>query len=89
MIYVVAWYLLLSIVAFTVYAIDKRKAIRGTWRVKERTLHLLELLGGWPGALAAQHYFHHKSRKTSFQILFWCIVVLHLVAWAFVVYRWR
>ena len=87
MIYFAAWYLLLSIVTFIVYGIDKRKAARGTWRIKEQTLHLLELLGGWPGGLAAQPYFHHKSRKTKFQFIFWAIVAIHLTAWAYLIYR--
>jgi uncharacterized membrane protein YsdA (DUF1294 family) len=88
MIGVAGWYLLLSLITFTVYGIDKRRAVRGTWRVGERTLHLLELLGGWPGAFAAQRVFHHKSRKTPFLVIFWAIVALHTALWIWVIYRW-
>jgi alpha-amylase len=42
-------YLVMSLFAFIVYASDKRAAVRGDWRVSESTLHVLELLGGWPG----------------------------------------
>ncbi len=48
------------------------------WRTNEQTLHLCSLFGGWPGALIAQRLFHHKSKKLSFQTLFWLIVVVHL-----------
>ncbi|WP_147463771.1 DUF1294 domain-containing protein, partial [Pseudomonas amygdali] len=38
-------------------------------------------LGGWPGALLAQQVFRHKTRKVSFQIVFWLIVLAHQVLW--------
>lgn len=43
-----------SIVTFLAYAIDKSAAQNDRWRTKESTLHLLGLIGGWPGALLAQ-----------------------------------
>ncbi len=61
---------------------DKRKSINRQWRTSERTLHLLELLGGWPGSLVAQQVFRHKTRKLSYQVTFWCIVGLHGLVWA-------
>ena len=54
------------------------------WRVKETSLHLLELLGGWPGALAGQHFFQHKTRKVRFQVVFWGIVVGWQGVWVLV-----
>lgn len=47
----------------------------GSWRVPENTLHLLALLGGWPGALYAQQTLRHKTQKTSFRIVFWMTVL--------------
>jgi len=79
-------YLGVSCVTFMAYAFDKAAAIKGRWRTPEQTLHLLELLGGWPGALIAQSLFRHKSRKPSFQIAFWAIVLLNCAAlswWVF------
>jgi uncharacterized membrane protein YsdA (DUF1294 family) len=69
---------LLSAVTFATYGIDKRRARTASHRVPERTLHLLALLGGWPGALAGQHLFRHKIAKTRFLVLFWLTVFLHL-----------
>lgn len=59
---------------------DKRAAERGARRWPESTLHLLELLGGWPGSLMAQRLFRHKTRKLSYQILFWLCVIANLAA---------
>jgi uncharacterized membrane protein YsdA (DUF1294 family) len=86
MIYIQGWYLLASIVAFIFYGLDKHKARTDQWRIRENTLHLIELLGGWPGALIAQRYFHHKWKKTKFLVVFYAIVALHIAAWAAVIY---
>lgn len=69
------WTSALSSITFLNYGYDKMQARNNQWRVKETSLHILELLGGWPGALAGQHFFQHKTRKTSFQIVFWVIVL--------------
>ncbi len=82
----VAWfYLAASLAAFLAYALDKSAARSGKWRTKESTLHLIGLAGGWPGALAAQRLLRHKSRKQSFQIMFWATVILNCcaLAWFF------
>ncbi|MCP5079858.1 MAG: DUF1294 domain-containing protein, partial [Psychromonas sp.] len=71
--------------AFIMYAVDKSAAKRGAWRTQESTLHLLSVVGGWPGALVAQQKFRHKTRKLSFQMIFWVTVLLNCVAfiWLF------
>ncbi|UZE26791.1 DUF1294 domain-containing protein [Pseudomonas asplenii] len=70
-----------SLLAFVFYWNDKRKARNDAWRIPEKILHGAELLGGWPGALLAQQIFRHKTRKLSFQLVFWLIVLLHQVFW--------
>ncbi|SJM91388.1 Cold-shock protein (fragment) [Crenothrix polyspora] len=52
------------------------------WRIPEKSLHTLELLGGWPGALLAQRTLRHKNRKPSYQVVFWLIVGLHVAGLA-------
>ncbi|ROM70355.1 hypothetical protein BK653_00255 [Pseudomonas brassicacearum] len=74
-------YGLVSVVAFLLYWSDKRKARTDAWRTPENVLHAVELAGGWPGALLAQQVFRHKTRKVSFQMAFWFIVLLHQVFW--------
>ncbi|WP_434570640.1 DUF1294 domain-containing protein [Pseudomonas sp. Z3-6] len=76
-----AAYGVVSLVAFLLYWSDKRKARADAWRTPENVLHALELAGGWPGALLAQQLFRHKTRKVSFQVVFWFIVLLHQVFW--------
>ncbi|WP_238601270.1 DUF1294 domain-containing protein [Xanthomonas arboricola] len=78
------WYAATSSVAMLAYRRDKRAAQRGRQRTPEATLHLIALLGGWPGALLAQQLFRHKSSKTAFQLRFWITVVVNVAAlcWA-------
>jgi len=79
-----AWgaYSAMSMAAFIVYALDKRAATRGGWRVAENTLHGLSLLCGWPGALLAQELLRHKNVKPAFRRLFWLTVVLNVLGFA-------
>ena len=76
-----AAYGVVSLLAFLLYWSDKRKARADHWRTPENVLHAVKLAGGWPGALLAQQLFRHKTRKVSFQVLFWMIVLLHQVFW--------
>ncbi|ENO84756.1 DUF1294 domain-containing protein [Thauera linaloolentis] len=82
---VLALYTIASIITFIAYALDKSAALRNQWRTRESTLHVLALLGGWPGALAAQRLLRHKSAKASFQTTFWITVVFNCGAlgWLF------
>lgn len=66
-----------SLLAFVAQWIDKRRAEAEHWRVPEKALHLLELLGGWPGAFLAQRIFRHKTAKLSYQFVFWLIVAAY------------
>ena len=67
----------LSLVTYFGYRTDKRRAEAGEWRIPESTLHMAEFLGGWPGAFLAQRKFRHKISKTSYQVVFWMIVMTH------------
>lgn len=73
-------YTLLSLASFLMYALDKAAASRGAQRTPESTLHLMDLLGGWPGALVAQQTTRHKTVKASFQSVFWFTVIANLAA---------
>jgi uncharacterized membrane protein YsdA (DUF1294 family) len=74
-------YLVMSLLTLAAYARDKSAARGGRGRVRERTLHLLELAGGWPGGLAAQQVLRHKRRKLAFVLITYLIVALHLIGW--------
>jgi len=74
---VLALYVGVSVISFLVYRSDKSAAQHNQWRTGEGTLILLGVLGGWPGAFVAQQFFHHKTKKRSFQIAFWVTVLLN------------
>lgn len=76
-------YLVLSFLSFLMYGNDKRAARADAWRTPEHTLHMFDLLGGWPGALIAQQTFHHKTIKQPFQLFFWVSVIANIagISW--------
>lgn len=77
----------LSILTMFLYGKDKaNSAIRG-WRVPELYFHLLEFLGGWPGALMAQNDFRHKTRVTTYLWILRGIIAIHLMVW-FIYFYW-
>jgi uncharacterized membrane protein YsdA (DUF1294 family) len=85
---IAAIYLVASVVTFLAFGLDKLRAKRGGTRVAEQTLHLMELLGGWPGALAGMQLFKHKRSKAAYLRWFWAIVALHVVGWGVGIWLW-
>lgn len=77
----------LSATTFVLYALDKSSARRSQWRVPENMLHLLALLGGWPGAWLAQQVFRHKTRKSGFQFVFLLTIAVNLGFLVWMLYR--
>ena len=76
------YYAVVSGVTFILYAWDKRAASRGGTRVRERTLHLWALLGGFAGALAGQQWVRHKSQRPAFALSAWFGLILHAAGWS-------
>ena len=79
-----AW-LAVNALAFLLYGEDKRRAKKGSWRIKERTLLLLTWLMGGVGAFAGMRVFRHKTKHLSFQVSAVLGGVLSLAALALVV----
>ena len=73
-------YLIASCVAYLAYVFDKAASVKKQWRTQESTLHLLSLVGGWPGAMLAQRTLRHKTQKQSFQVTYWVTVALNCAA---------
>lgn len=67
---VLPFYIVISLLTFVLYAVDKSAAQNDSWRTQESTLHLLSLAGGWPGAMIAQQTLRHKSKKQDFMAVF-------------------
>jgi uncharacterized membrane protein YsdA (DUF1294 family) len=76
--WVAAFCLITSMICFALYAVDKRRARSGGWRVSERTLLFWGLIGGWPGAILAQHLLRHKTRKAQFRRVFRITVAVNV-----------
>lgn len=83
----IPWYLLLSLVTFFAYGIDKTAARQNRRRTPERVLQVLALAGGWPGAWIAQQTIRHKSSKLSFQIEVWICVIANVIALAALIWQ--
>ena len=60
--------ILINLIAFVVFGIDKRKARKGQWRVHESTLFILAIIGGSIGALLGMLAFRHKTKHRKFTI---------------------
>ena len=75
--WVCIYLLIISVIAFILYGIDKYRAVKKRWRIPEATLVLFAAIGGAAGALLGMFAWHHKTRKWKFRIL----VPLFLVIW--------
>lgn len=76
--------LLINAVAFLLMLVDKIKAKKNKWRIRESTLILSAVLGGSPGALAGMYLFRHKTRHLQFTIGIPVILALQIAAVLFV-----
>ena len=81
---VLAWYAVLGVTTYGMYAKDKAAAQSGAWRTPESTLHILSALGGWVGAMVAQTYLRHKSQKPEFRITYYLTVIINLAGLLFI-----
>ena len=77
-IFVAMSYWVLSLVLVIAYALDKSAARRNSQRLSENSLHLISMLGGWPGALIAQQLVRHKTQKQGFRTVFWITVLVNV-----------
>ncbi|MDO4295221.1 MAG: DUF1294 domain-containing protein [bacterium] len=69
----------INLLTFVLYGVDKQRAIRKQWRIPERTLLLLAVVGGSIGALGAMYYFRHKTQKEKFRFGVPLILALQLL----------
>ena len=82
--WLIYYLLFINIFTFCVYGIDKWKAKKHAWRIPEKTLLILALIGGNAGAIAGMMLFRHKTRKPKFMITVPVIFVVEtilLVIW--------
>ncbi len=84
---IIIYYILINIITFLLYHIDKKKAQKQAWRIPEKVLFLTAFLGGAPGALGGMELFHHKTRKAYFWILNILALAVHVVLMYWLLFR--
>ena len=78
------YWAVLNLAGFAMMGIDKKRAIRGAWRISEASLFLTALLGGALGCTLGMHHFRHKTKHWYFR---YGLPAIFLVQ-AYVIYRW-
>ena len=67
-----------NLISFALYGLDKLKAKKGLWRIRESTLLLVSALGGSLGALLGMEVFRHKTKHWQFKVLVPVLLALHI-----------
>jgi len=75
---IIIYLLAINIIGFLAMWLDKRKAEQGKWRIKEKTLFLITVLGGGIGTISGMYTFRHKTQKLSFTIGLPAILILEI-----------
>ena len=76
---IIIYFIVINIIGFFIMWLDKRKAIKGSWRSPEKTLFIITALGGGIGTIAGMYTFRHKTQKIQFVIGFPFITILEIV----------
>ena len=76
--------LIINIITFALYGIDKQKAVKHKWRIPEAVLLIFPWIGGGVGALLGMLCFHHKARKWKSRIMVPLSIIVRITAAAIV-----
>ena len=76
---ILIYLVVINILGFFVMWLDKRKAVKGRWRIPEKTLFIITALGGGIGTTAGMYIFRHKTQKLNFVIGFPFITILEII----------
>ena len=77
---IIIYFIIINIITFLVMLYDKHEAKVGHWRISEKGLFTLALIGGSIGALAGMYAFRHKTKKWYFKYGFPLIIILQIIA---------
>lgn len=75
---IIIYLIAINVIGFLAIGIDKRKAQKGAWRIKESTLFLITVLGGGLGTILGMYTFRHKTQKLAFTIGMPAILILEI-----------
>jgi len=76
---ILIYLLVMNLVGFLSMLIDKKKAEKGSWRIPEKTLLMIGLIGGSIGSIIGMYVFHHKTKKLRFSVGLPVILILQIV----------
>lgn len=83
---IICYFAILNLISFLVMGIDKRRAIKGLWRISESTLFIIALIGGSLGSIIGMRIFHHKTRHWYFVYGMPVILFLQIAVVFFLIY---
>lgn len=66
--FITFYFIFINLIGLISMGLDKRKAVRHEWRIKERTLFFIAIIGGSIGSICGMYLFRHKTRHLSFRI---------------------
>jgi uncharacterized membrane protein YsdA (DUF1294 family) len=77
--YLVVYLILINLISLFVMGLDKYRAKHRMWRIPERTLFLLAIVGGSVGSILGMYFFRHKTKHAKFVFGFWTIFLIQCV----------
>ncbi|MCX4303479.1 MAG: DUF1294 domain-containing protein [Clostridia bacterium] len=85
--YVILYVILINALGLAIMALDKFKAEKGFWRVPEKTLFVVTLLGGGIGTIIGMYAFRHKTKKLKFTIGLPTILISEIAIIIYLLYK--
>ena len=76
---IIIYLIAINVIGFLAMGIDKRKAEKGKWRIQEKTLFMITVLGGGIGTILGMYTFRHKTQKIGFTIGLPAILILEII----------
>ena len=85
---IIVYLIVINLLGFLVMYIDKKKAKYGRWRIPEKTLMLIALLGGSIGTIAGMYLFRHKTQKLKFTLGFPTILISEVIIILYIIIKY-
>ena len=76
---IIIYLVIINLIAFLATWLDKRKAEKGKWRIPEKTIFIITVLGGGIGTISGMYAFRHKTQKLHFTIGLPTITILEII----------
>ena len=84
---IIIYFIVINLLGFLMMYIDKKKAIKGKWRISEKSLFVVTLLGGGIGTNIGMNMFRHKTKKMKFSIGFPTILIVEIALIIYLIIR--